>query len=129
MTVTRKIGLPPTPLRKGAGFRPPSDLADGDQGPPADIASLGPGFGELRVGQLGVRIAATRAELLAAQALRYKVFYEDMGARPSDSMAAQHRDFDEFDEVADHLLVIDHERGSGPKGIVGTYRQIGRAHV
>ncbi|NVN31453.1 GNAT family N-acetyltransferase [Endobacter medicaginis] len=121
MTVTRKIGVPPAPLRKGAGFRPPAERGAAPA-PELETGGLGPGFGELRVGQLGVRIAASKAELRAAQALRYKVFYEDMGAQPSGSMAAQHRDFDEFDEVADHLLVIDHERGSGPKGIVGTYR-------
>lgn len=38
------------------------------------------GFPELRGGNLSVRIAATEAERDAAQALRYRVFYEEMGA-------------------------------------------------
>ena len=80
-----------------------------------------PGFGELRGGNLGVRIAATEAEIDAAQALRYRVFYQEMGARPDALAAAARRDRDVFDAVADHLLVVDHAIGPGPEGVVGTY--------
>ncbi|MFW7268359.1 GNAT family N-acetyltransferase [Gluconacetobacter sp. Hr-1-5] len=80
------------------------------------------GFPELRGGNLGVRIAANDAERDAAQALRYRVFYEEMGARPDERTLRTRRDVDEFDEYADHLLVIDHAISSGPKGVVGTYR-------
>ena len=41
-------------------------------------------------------------------------------------MAATQRDFDAFDEVCDHLLVLDRRRGDGPESIVGTYRLIRR---
>jgi putative hemolysin len=41
-------------------------------------------------------------------------------------MAALRRDFDIYDTLCDHLLVIDHSRGSGPDGVVGTYRLIRR---
>jgi len=80
------------------------------------------GFPELRGGNLGVRIAATEEEREAAQALRYRVFYEEMGARPDSRTARLRRDVDEFDDYADHLLVIDHAISSGAKGVVGTYR-------
>lgn len=83
-----------------------------------------PGFGELRVGNLGVRIATTAAEIDAAQALRYRVFYQEMGAVPDPAAAASERDRDDFDAVADHLLVVDHAIGSGPEGVIGTYRLI-----
>jgi putative hemolysin len=83
-----------------------------------------PGFGELRGGNLGVRIATTLAEIDAALALRYRVFYQEMGARPDAAAAATHRDRDVFDAVADHLLVVDHAVGPGPEGVVGTYRLI-----
>ena len=83
-----------------------------------------PGFGELRTGNLGVRIASTAAEIDAAEALRYRVFYQEMGARPDAASAATHRDRDAFDAVADHLLVVDHTIGPGPEGVVGTYRLI-----
>ena len=82
------------------------------------------GFGELRSGTLGVRIATTAAEIDAAQALRYRIFYEEMGAHPDDATRATGRDRDRFDAVADHLLVVDHAIGPGPEGVVGTYRLI-----
>ena len=82
------------------------------------------GFGELRSGTLGVRIATSVAEIDAAQALRYHVFYDEMGAHPDAATAASRRDGDRFDAVADHLLVVDHAIGPGPEGVVGTYRLI-----
>ena len=77
-------------------------------------------------GDFEVRLAQTAAEIEAAQALRYRVFYEEMSAQPSPEMAALARVFDDFDEVCDHLLVLDRRRGEGPEGIVGTYRLIRR---
>ncbi len=84
------------------------------------------GFAELRAGALGLRIATTAAELEAVQALRYRVFYEEMGAEPSAEIAKAKRDFDMFDAVADHLVVVDHAIGSGAEGVVGTYRMVQR---
>ena len=83
-------------------------------------------FREIRAGTLGLRIASTAEEVDAAQALRYRVFYQEMGATPSVQAASSHRDRDEFDEVADHLLVVDHTIGGGAEGVVGTYRLIRR---
>ena len=91
--------------------------------PPADSDS---GFGELRGGNLGVRIATSAAEIDAVQALRYRVFYAEMGAVPGPETARTQRDRDRFDEVADHLLVVDHAIGPGAEGVVGTYRLIQR---
>jgi len=82
---------------------------------------------DVRFGTLQVRLAATAAEIDAAQALRYRVFYDEMGARPSSEMARRKRDFDAFDGVCDHLLVIDHARGEGAGSVVGTYRLMRRA--
>ncbi|MCH2273319.1 MULTISPECIES: GNAT family N-acetyltransferase [Thalassospira] len=72
--------------------------------------------------RLEVRLAETEDEILASQKLRYKVFYEERGAKPSAEMVAAERDFDHYDPLCDHLLVIDHNRGQGPDGVVGTYR-------
>ena len=83
-------------------------------------------FPELRAGNLGVRIAATQAEIDAVQALRYRVFYQEMGARADAATATSRRDRDAFDAVADHLLVVDHAVGPGAEGVVGTYRLIQR---
>ena len=67
----------------------------------------------MRGGNLGVRIAATAAEIDAVQALRYRVFYQEMGAHADAGAAANRRDRDAFDAVADHLLVVDHALGEG----------------
>jgi len=72
-----------------------------------------------RLGRLEVRLAETPAAIRAAQALRYKVFYEEMQARATPQMEAERRDFDRFDEFCDHMLVVDHEAG---EEVVGTYR-------
>jgi len=72
-------------------------------------------------GQLEVRLTAHPRDVMAAQALRYRVFYEEMAAAPSRRMAAKRRDFDEFDARCDHLLVLDH-RLPPKDSVVGTYR-------
>jgi putative hemolysin len=75
-------------------------------------------------GALEVRLAETEAEVEQAQRLRYHVFYEEMHAVPSPRMRAERRDFDKFDEVCDHLLVVD-RAAHGEDGqplVVGTYR-------
>jgi len=84
-------------------------------------------FEELRSGHLGVRVASEEWEVRAAQALRFRVFYDEMGARADAATAASGLDADAYDEVADHLLVVDHDRGEGPESVVGTYRLIRRA--
>ncbi|MBU8544728.1 MULTISPECIES: GNAT family N-acetyltransferase [Roseomonadaceae] len=102
----------------------PEDAAPSPE--PARIAPVTEGFEELRAGNLGLRLAETPAEIDAAQALRYRVFYEEMGAQADPAMRAARRDVDEFDAVADHLLVLDHDLGQGPEAVVGTYRLIRR---
>jgi putative hemolysin len=73
-----------------------------------------------------VRLARDAAELRAVQALRYRIFYEELGAIPSAVTRASHLDQDPYDSVADHLLVLDHARGTGTEAVVGTYRLIRR---
>ena len=48
----------------------------------------------IRAGNLEVRLAETAQEIDAAQALRYRVFYDEMGATPSPATAAARRDRD-----------------------------------
>ncbi|MEX2642247.1 MAG: GNAT family N-acyltransferase [Acetobacterales bacterium] len=77
-----------------------------------------------RFNSLEVRLAEDESEVRASQALRYRVFYGEMRALPTPQMAAAERDFDAFDPISDHLLVIDHALGHGPEAVVGTYRLI-----
>jgi putative hemolysin len=76
-----------------------------------------------RIGSLETRLAATADEIRAAQTIRYRVFVEEMGARlPAEAMLAG-RDFDAFDDICDHLIVLDRSLdGDAPDQIVATYR-------
>ena len=88
--------------------------------------ALTTGFQELRAGNLGVRLASGAADIDAVQALRYRIFYQEMGARADADTTRSQRDRDIYDTIADHLLVIDHALGEGPENVVGTYRLIQR---
>jgi L-ornithine Nalpha-acyltransferase len=85
------------------------------------VGSLG------RLGALEVRLARSPSEIRRAQALRYRVFYEEMAAVPDEETLALRRDADAFDSICDHLLVLDHSVPRRPflrhrPEIVGTYR-------
>ncbi len=68
--------------------------------------------------QFSVKLAETAAELRAAQALRYRVFVQELGASGPlvDHEAALERD--RFDPFFDHMIVTDGATGD----IVGVYR-------
>jgi len=102
-----------SPIEPAAPLRDPGAAAEA---PIVDIVS----------GPLQVRLAQNAADIDAAQALRYRIFYEIMGATPLPGMEQLRRDFDGYDEICDHLLVLDHSRGSGADAVVGTYRLIRR---
>jgi putative hemolysin len=79
-----------------------------------------------RSGSLEVRLARGPREIWRAQRLRYRVFYQEMSAKPDVVSRMFRRDADRFDKACDHLLVIDHAArgrfgGVRPK-VVGTYR-------
>ena len=73
-----------------------------------------------------VRLAKNFKDIDAAQKLRYRVFYEELKAQPTIKNILYEKDFDELDLFCDHLLVIDHNKRSTSKSIVGTYRLIRR---
>jgi L-ornithine Nalpha-acyltransferase len=75
--------------------------------------------GAIIAGSTEVRLASDNDDVEAAQELRYRVFYEEMGAKPSSETADLRLDRDAFDAAAEHLLVIDHSLGGA---VVGTYR-------
>lgn len=81
-------------------------------------------FGPIRSGHLLARLAVNDADIEAAQALRYRVFYDEMGAHPSAEAALRRLDSDAFDSYCDHLLVIDEAAGNK---VVGTYRVMRRS--
>jgi putative hemolysin len=80
----------------------------------------------LRLGRLEVRVAQDAKEVLAAQRLRYRVFYEEMGAKPVGDMAEKKIDYDELDKHCEHLIVIDHNCTDPEQALIGTYRLVRR---
>lgn len=79
-------------------------------------------FAPIVMGNLSVKIAESREEILEAQQLRFRVFCGEMGATPSPEQKDQQRDFDEYDAVCDHLLVLHNIAAGAKPEIVGTYR-------
>ena len=79
-----------------------------------------------RLGSLEVRLARNAADVRRAQKLRYKVFYQEMSAIADAATLIAQRDFDAFDPICDHLLVVDHARSKmrlpHKPAVVGTYR-------
>ncbi|MFC0244917.1 GNAT family N-acetyltransferase [Falsochrobactrum ovis] len=76
-----------------------------------------------RIGSLEVRLANSRDAIEAAQELRFRVFFEEMGARKENIEEVELRDADRFDTACDHLLVYDTSLPLPEhKQIVGTYR-------
>jgi putative hemolysin len=71
-----------------------------------------------------VRLARSDFEIDLAQALRYRIFYEEMGAIPTPRMRQTRRDVDPYDSVCDHLLLIDRARNGEIPCVIGTYRMM-----
>jgi L-ornithine Nalpha-acyltransferase len=70
-------------------------------------------------GSLSVVLSHAAEDVLAAQKLRYRVFYGELHARPDAAARAARCDRDEFDAFCDHVLVLDR---SSSESVVGTYR-------
>jgi L-ornithine Nalpha-acyltransferase len=68
---------------------------------------------------LVIRLARTRRDVATAQALRYRVFYREMGAAANLRAKVWRRDIDRFDRACHHLLVIDYARRRTPPWVFG----------
>jgi len=82
-------------------------------------------LGDLRAGSLEVFVASRNEDIEASQKLRYRIFFEEMGAQPTAEIINAGRDMDTFDAVCDHLLVAEHQP-DGNVRVVGTYRLLRR---
>lgn len=78
----------------------------------------------IEAGRFTVRLAETQEDVAAAQRLRYRVFVEEMGAKPTPEDAADRRERDRFDPYFEHLLLVDNETQNedAEHGVVGVYR-------
>jgi putative hemolysin len=96
---------------------------------PSSTGASAPGeFRTITAGQQVLRLAETAADIAAAQRLRYRVFYDELGAHPTPALAASRMDVDAFDDVCEHLLVEDMSLPPGER-VIGTYRFMRREHA
>ena len=135
-----KVGLTRGPLSKsllskGGALRLAGGARlEGRRGQKAGLKGGAGGKVYGSIGTLEVRLANMRAEIRAAQRLRYEVFFEEMSATPSMTAYMRRRDEDAYDPLCDHLLVVDKDASAVRNGrawsrrrppggpIVGTYR-------
>ncbi|WP_069298955.1 GNAT family N-acetyltransferase [Neptunicoccus sediminis] len=71
-----------------------------------------------------LKLAESEQELAAAQRLRYRVFVQEMGARPAFDGEAANRESDAFDPYFDHLLLMDTRIPDTDNNVVGAYRMM-----
>jgi len=69
-----------------------------------------------------LRLAETPEEIISAQRLRYKTFYEEFNVPAPHHISIEKRDYDDYDPYADHLIVVDTSIVNRDEQIVGTYR-------
>lgn len=74
-------------------------------------------------GGLSVIVSRDMEDLIAAQRLRYEVFYEELHARPDARTRMARRDIDDFDVYCEHVLVGESESLHRP---LATYRLMRR---
>jgi putative hemolysin len=78
---------------------------------------------KLDAAQLVVRLAQDAADVTSAQRLRYRVFVTELGGDGPLTDHDRHLERDSFDDVADHLLLVDTAReAAGDNYVVGVYR-------
>lgn len=97
------------------------EITTAGSGRPRSMMPLVPGAVLGRISTLEVRLASGRNDVEASQELRYRVFREGSGA----IARGVQRDADRFDDICDHLLVVD--TSIGKDAIVGTYRLLRQA--
>ena len=83
----------------------------------------------ITVSDIEVRLASSAREIKAAQKLRYRVFYEEMEAVACADTHLAGIDYDRFDAIADHLLVIDKSQIGIDAQVVGTYRLLRKSQI
>ncbi|WP_028448419.1 MULTISPECIES: GNAT family N-acetyltransferase [Chitinibacter] len=69
-----------------------------------------------RTGKITVALATSKDQIRAAQALRYRIFADEMGAKLNTKEFGIDEDL--FDAYCDHLIAMNDETGE----VVGTYR-------
>ena len=68
-----------------------------------------------------IKIAENNLEIKKAQSLRYKIFFEEKKIKKKKLKFLLQRDYDFYDKISDHLIIIDNNR-KVKDNVIGTYR-------
>jgi len=68
-----------------------------------------------------IKIAESNFEIKKAQSLRYKIFFKEKKIRKKSFKFLLQRDYDFYDKISDHLIIIDNNREIRDN-VIGTYR-------
>ena len=68
-----------------------------------------------------IKIAKSNFEIKKAQSLRYKVFFKEKNIKRKNLKSLLQRDYDFYDKISDHLIIIDNDR-QVKDNVIGTYR-------
>ena len=68
-----------------------------------------------------IKIAESNFEIKKAQSLRYKIFFKEKKIKKKNFKFLLQRDYDFYDKISDHLIIIDKNREIRDN-VIGTYR-------
>ena len=68
-----------------------------------------------------IKIAESNFEIKKAQSLRYKIFFKEKKIKRKNLKFFLQRDYDFYDKISDHLIIIDNNR-EVKDNVIGTYR-------
>ena len=68
-----------------------------------------------------IKIAESNFEIKKAQSLRYKIFFKEKKIKRNNLKSLLQRDYDFYDKISDHLIIIDNNREIRDN-VIGTYR-------
>ena len=68
-----------------------------------------------------IKIAESNFEIKKAQSLRYKIFFKEKKIKRNNLKFLLQRDYDFYDKISDHLIIIDNDR-EFKDNVIGTYR-------
>ncbi len=68
-----------------------------------------------------IKIAESNFEIKKAQSLRYKIFFKEKKIQKNNLKSLLKRDYDFYDKISDHLIIIDEHRDV-KDNVIGTYR-------
>ena len=68
-----------------------------------------------------IKISQSNLEIKKAQSLRYRIFFKEKKIKRKDFKYLLQRDYDFYDKISDHLIIIDNNR-EVKDNVIGTYR-------